>query len=351
MDRSALPSIMLLAALSLPLHAEAHSKWFSPWHDTIAPENLAYLAQPTWLVLIVSALGAVFLSVCLWHSLALRLEHQLVAMTNRIQNQTYYYILAIAAVMSIALCWRDGVILAPELAYESPLISLIQFGIISLGLLPRFRSVLPVLLIALYGAGCIIAGPLHMLDYAHIPGIALCLWHWRSITSDQNVQTGLRLLQMTTGFALCWLGMEKVIHPQWSLDVLALKPWLSMGLPESFFVKSAALVEFTIGFFFLTGLWTRASAFILSLLMAFTATLFGIQEIVGHLPLHAILLLFIIAPARSPANLASASWRNLMITAGRYTTLYLFVIVTLGSAYYGFALHSCSAEASCVPAT
>ncbi|MDC0662358.1 DoxX family protein [Marinobacter sp. SS21] len=350
MDRSTPLSITLLITLSLPLQANAHSKWFSRWQDNLEPATVGYLAQWSWLALVVFALLAVFLSVCLWHSLPHGLGPRLTTLTDRVQNQSYYRILAIAAVMSIALCWRDGVILTPELAHDSVLVSLIQFGLITLGLLPQYRVLLPLLLASLYVVGAANVGPLHMLDYAHCLGIALCLWHWRASTGDRKIQEGLRILQITTGFSLCWLGMEKVIHPQWSLEVLALKPWLSMGLPESFFVKSAALVEFTIGFFLLTGLWTRLSALILSLLMAFTATLFGIQEILGHLPIHAVLLVLIIAPVQPPAELASAARPPLIATAGRYTALYLLVMATLGGVYYGFALQACSAQGHCAPA-
>ncbi len=347
MDRSTRLSITLLITLLLPLQANAHSKWFSQWQHNLEPATLGHLTQWSWLALVAVALLAVFISACLWHSLPQGLGHRLATLTGQLQNQTYHRILAITAVMSIALCWRDGVILTPELAYDSVLVSLVQFGIITLGLLPQYRILLPLLLLSLYLIGISSVGPLHMLDYAHCLGIALCLWHWRTATDDRKIQEGLRILQLTTGFSLCWLGMEKVIHPQWSLEVLALKPWLSMGLPENFFVKSAALVEFTIGFFLLTGQWTRLSALVLSLLMAFTATLFGIQEILGHLPIHAVLLVLIIAPVRRSAEPVNAVSPPLIATAGRYTLLYLIVMATLGGAYYGFALQTCSAEGHC----
>lgn len=337
MERKFLALSVLLTILLLPPAAQAHSKWFSHWHDNLKPVALDTLVQWPWLALVGFSTLAVYLGVYLWYVLPEGVGRQIVELFEQIPHEVRYYTLATAAVMSIALCWRAEVILTPELKYSSAIISLAQFGIITLGVLPQFRTILPLLLTTLYLIAGYSVGPVHMLDYMHLLGIALCLWQWRKHTSDEQIEKGLLIIRITTGFSLSWLGMEKVVYPDWSLEVLAQQPWLSMGLPGKFFVQSAALVEFTIGFFFILGVWVRLAALVLSILMGFTATVFGVEEIVGHLPIHAILVLLITAPAKPPRHLLVAYGYSTLIAAGRQAVLYLLAMGVLGGLYYGFS--------------
>lgn len=328
--------VCTLATYAMP--AWSHSKWFSDWEQHPSVVSRDVLLSTGWLATLALAIFAVYLSFFLWHRLAVgigfdSLENRL----HRIPQESHYQILALAIIASIALCWQQQVTLAPELAHQSPWLNGAQMAALVMGVMPGFRLLLPILILSLYAGSCFYFGPFHMIDYLHCLGIALCLWCWRPGATEESILRGRRLLARFTGLSLCWLGLEKIILPQWSLEVIANRPWLTMGLPEDFFIQAAGLTEFTIGFFIMLGLWVRVSALVLSVLMVFTATIFGEREILGHLPIHAILILLILTPTTDSHHPPVTSVRAFM-KAGLYTARYVVVLFGLGAIYYFLAL-------------
>ena len=332
----------------LPGQGMAHSKWFSSWQQDTSITDPGLLLHQQWLLVMCLAVLGVYFGLCLWHALPENLGMRILSRLEDMPRDCLYRILAIAAVMSVALCWKNNVILAPELGHTSNLVSLSQFAILTLGLMQGFRLLLPALLLLLYVSGVVAYGPVHMIDYMHYLGMALCLHFWRPGASEPQNAWGWLSLRALTGFSLCWLGLEKVVHPQWSLEVVAGKPWLAMGLPVDFFVKAAAMTEFTIGFFILAGLWVRVSALVLSILMLFTASFFGMREILGHLPIHAVLIVLMMAPPSSACSTNQRKlWPQVLYKAGCHTTLYVMVLVGTGTAYYLLAWSVCVGEGVC----
>lgn len=325
----ALPAFSLLLVWCTACNA--HVKWFSNFEKNRQPVDLAALADWTTAGLLVLSIVGVF-------------SARLVAMARSSRDSTsppaskqqrnYVWsaaILRLAAISGIALAWRNGIVFAPELKYKSELIASLQL-LTLVGVAQRYGDLaLAGGISAMFALGILEFGLFHMLDYSIFVGIALFFAFYRP--DDPRCRGhGLTALYVCVGFSLCWAGLEKLVFPQWAAEVVALHPELALGFPVKFFVSAAAFVEFTIGFLIATQTLPALFAAALSCLMAYTATLFGMMEVVGHLVFHAALLCFIVlGPAKKPV--APSTWSGAAGDAARYLGFYLTSLAVLLGVY------------------
>jgi hypothetical protein len=207
-------------------------------------------------------------------------------------------VMRIAMGATLLLSWQADSILAPDLKISAfgglgPVLGWIQFA---LALLLIFAATTPIagIGIGLLWLICVFQyGPFYMLDYTHYLGIAVYLA--LSGVSDLKIR-GIRLpvLYITVGFSLIWLGLEKLIYPDWGLFVLQENPQLALGLPLDFFLKSAAFVELSLGYLLIICLFERPLALVITLVFFTTTLVFGKVEVVGHTSLHAALIVFLL---------------------------------------------------------
>jgi hypothetical protein len=207
-------------------------------------------------------------------------------------------VMRIAMGATLLLSWQADSLLAPGLQIEAfgalgPVLGWAQFV---LALLLIFTATTP---IAGVGIGllwliCVFQfGPFYMLDYTHNLGIAVFL----TLSNVGDLKTrALRLpfLYVTVGFSLIWLGLEKLIYPDWGLYVLQENPQLALGLPLDFFLKSAAFIELSLGYLLIICLFERPLALVITLVFFTTTLVFGKVEVVGHTSLHAALIIFLL---------------------------------------------------------
>jgi hypothetical protein len=85
-----------------------------------------------------------------------------------------------------------------------------------------------------------------------------------------------------------------MVYPQWGLYVLEQNPRLSLGLPLSFFLLAAAFVEFSLGYLLIINLLQRPLALVITLVFFTTTLVFGKVEVIGHTPIHAALVVFLL---------------------------------------------------------
>ncbi|MDH3651444.1 MAG: hypothetical protein OEQ53_17305, partial [Saprospiraceae bacterium] len=135
-------------------------------------------------------------------------------------------------------------------------------------------------------------GIFHMLDYFLVAGIGYFLWV--SYAKPKVKATGLFLLYISLGFSLCWAGLEKLIYPQWGVYLLEQYPQLSLGIGEGLFVQGAAFIEISVGVMFIFCFLHRILALVVTILFFLTTLVFGKTEIIGHLLIHATLIIFLI---------------------------------------------------------
>jgi uncharacterized membrane protein YphA (DoxX/SURF4 family) len=291
------PYLLMLAVAAVVLRTDpagAHVKWFSDFDFGDPPRSLEQVFTPTFLVLSALAVGVFIVLVIIdgrlgtigWY------ERANVWLSAHEHHSVLVMRVAMAAVLLIS--WENHALLTPELPEGWAWLGWLQFGLALLLLAPRTApiagggiGVLWLLAVWQYGA-------FHMLDYLHYVGIGAYLY----LSGQKKATTrdlGLPVLYATVGFALIWLGFEKLVYPGWGLHILAENPKLLLGLEAEFFLQGSAFVEISLGFLLLIGLLERPLAAVITIVFFTTTLVFGRLEVVGHTPLHAALVVFLLS--------------------------------------------------------
>ncbi|WP_181186104.1 DoxX family membrane protein [Alkalicoccus urumqiensis] len=186
----------------------------------------------------------------------------------------------------------QGGLFAPELMELNGLLSAVVWVMIALFLIPNrwFVRAGALLLTALYGLSVWEYGWLHMLDYVFYLGIAYVFF----VYYTRAVLWKVPVLYVLTGFSLCWVAAEKWVFPVMSRDVIIDHNIFTFGFPPDTFAMLTGFVEFTVGYLLIVGLLSRFLGLILTLIFLSTTILFGWLELIGHFPIHIILLTFIL---------------------------------------------------------
>jgi uncharacterized membrane protein YphA (DoxX/SURF4 family) len=88
--------------------------------------------------------------------------------------------------------------------------------------------------------------------------------------------------------------VEKWVYPAMSVDIIQNHGVPTFGFAPEVFVVLAAFIEFVVGYLLIVGILNRVLAFVLTLIFISTTMLFGVTEIIGHLMIHIVLIIFII---------------------------------------------------------
>lgn len=271
----------------------AHVKWFSDFDFGDAPRALSDLFTPTLIGLVIASTVVISLLVMIdkrldglgWYGaintwLSDHQEHSDVILRA-----------AMAAVLIVS--WENRALLTPELEEGSAWVGWLQFALAIALLVPRASRWAGAGIGVLWLVGVFEYGAFHMLDYLHYVGIAVYLF-LSTHPKEQFRGAALPALYSTVGFALIWLGFEKLVYPDWALHVLEENPDLLLGLDAEFFLQGAAFVEISLGFLLIIGLLERPLAAVITLVFFTTTLVFGRIEVVGHTPLHAALVVFLL---------------------------------------------------------
>ncbi len=153
-----------------------------------------------------------------------------------------------------------------------------------------------------------------ILEQVHILGIAVYLFiagagavsldarrrAHRSIEHENAPAAAINLLRIAMGFGIAYGALtEKLLNPPLAQALLDQIPFLNvlrpLGVSDPVFIWVAGVTELAVGVVILSGQITRAMAIGFAL---FTVTLivFGVPELIGHLPYYGIMLTLFIAP-------------------------------------------------------
>lgn len=321
-----------ILGLILPTFVYAHVKWFSAFSFATKPLTLEEAVTPTFLGL--AALSAVVIGGLV---LLDRRLHTLPLYQNTLKGLDAYaehsvLVLRIGIGAALLLAWQADALLANELALTAPWVGWFQFAMAFFLLFQRMVPLAGAGVLILYVLGIMQAGALHMLDYAFYAGAGYYLVV-NGIGRDTVRDSGLPALYLSVGFSLCWAALEKIIYPQWGLYVLQQNPELTFGLDVNFFLTAAAFVELSLGYLLIIGLMERPMALAITLVFFSTTLIFGKLEVIGHTPIHAALIVFLLqGPGRTyrapytfhkrlPLRTAFASV-NFALVVGLLLTLY-----------------------------
>jgi len=323
----------------------AHVKWFSDFDFGDAPRSFGDLFTPTIIGLVVASVVVIA---------------ALVLIDRRLDGLSWYggindwlsahqdhsdIIIRAAMAAVLIVSWENRALLTPELEEPAAWVGWLQFALAIALLIPRSARWAGAGIGVLWLIGVFEYGAFHMLDYLHYVGIALYI---NLATHPKEHLRGIALpaLYSTVGFALIWLGFEKLVYPEWALFVLEENPGILLGLDPEFFLEGAAFVEISLGFLLIIGLLERPLAAIITLVFFTTTLIFGRIEVVGHTPLHAALVVFLL---RGPGNFYKPpiEVHNRMPLKVAFAAVNFVIVVSLiGAAYTASANEQFNDEVS-----
>lgn len=164
-------------------------------------------------------------------------------------------------------------------------------------------------------ASAVLAGPMVVLESGHVVGIALYLGLTAaSVGSDKRVRvtgtsSGARALGIALGVSLVVAAFaEKLGSPGVFSALLDGSPLLSvlgaLSVSEATFIRLAGTAEVLLGLLLVTAAAPELVALAAAVPFLATVPVFGVTELVGHLPIYAALLalaVHAVAPAAAPA--------------------------------------------------
>lgn len=292
MKRPIIALLLLLFLLALPITAQAHVKWFSEFGFDDAPLSVEEAITPLFIALTVLSIIVIGGLVFFEHRLSEFALYQRVNQWLENQQQHSVTVMRVGAGVVLLMSWQADALLMPELTLDTAWIGWLQFVV---AVLLLFELTVPVAgagLMLLYFIGIAEFGAFHMLDYI----IYLGAGYYLLVSQSKNLMTrgtGLPALYFSIGFSLCWVALEKIIYPQWGLEVLNQNPELTLGFDSEFFLMGAAFVEFSLGYLLIINLLQRPLSLVITLVFFTTTLVFGKTEVVGHTLIHMALIVFL----------------------------------------------------------
>ncbi len=288
------PAARAAALLLVPAPLLAHVKWFSRFNFADQPLALAQVLTPTFFALALLSMATIGTLAIVDRRLAEATWYRRVNEWLTARSDRSTLIMRVGMGATLLLSWQADALLAPELHVgPTSWLGWLQFACAFLLLFDRTVPLAGVGIVALFAAGVFRVGPFHMLDYVLYLGagyyLAVC-----AARSERVRGTGLPALYLGVGFSLCWVALEKLVYPQWGLYVLSQHPQLTLGFDSRFFLTGAAFVEFSLGYLLIINLLQRPMALVVTVTFFLTTLIFGKLEVIGHTPIHAALIVFLL---------------------------------------------------------
>lgn len=287
-------SLALLTLLLItPFTAFAHVKWFASWSFDDPPIHFGDILTPAFLGLTALTVGGLVLAVFIDNRLRDSALYRRIAGWFDARRVYAPLVLRIGLGMTFILAWADDRLLTPDLPLSHPVWGWVQFGLALLLIFPKASAITGLGTLGLYALGILEFGAFYMLDYFIFVGVGVYL------ITDQLKNPRLHSLRIPAlyfgvGFSLMWVAIEKIIYPQWGLDVLAANPQLTLGLDPQFFLLSAGFIELALGYLLIIGLLERPLSVVITLVFFTTTLVFGKVEVIGHTIIHAALIVFLL---------------------------------------------------------
>ncbi|MFC4735014.1 DoxX family membrane protein [Bacillus daqingensis] len=316
----------------LPVSAAAHVKWFTEEEAERAP--IEAIMSPAFML--TAILAAVLLSLLPGLLDAMKKRRPFVKLDKRIASLRHYTftLLQYGTAAAFLIQFIQGGLFAPELLELQGVLAAVTAGMVVLLLIPLRVTVRIAsgILIGLYSYSVMDFGWLHMLDYVFYLGIAFVLLFYKTRLQQWNYP----VLYLTTGLSLCWVAAEKWVYPDMAENVILNHGVPTFGFSPDLFAMLTGFIEFTVGYLLIVGMLNRVLAVVLTGIFIGTAFLFGWLELVGHFPIHVILLTFIIEGSafyRPPVAYHQRTWQKMVYVSVHF----LFALALILLLYYRFA--------------
>ncbi|MEH7246760.1 DoxX family membrane protein [Neobacillus niacini] len=282
--------LFVLVIICSPFLVDAHVKWFT--EVTPEKEEIEHILSPMFMTItiLIAALLAVLTQLLpVLDKIPITKKVDVILDKYRKSSR---YILKYGTALALMIQVWSGTIFAPEFAITNNIVRILMWLTILLLLIPNHYSTKAgaIILFGLFIYQLAHSGLFHMLDYGFYLAIVGVLLVGRTQLEDW----GFPFLYLGTGLSLCWVAVEKWVYPAMSIDIIHQHAVPTFGFVPSIFVVLAAFIEFVVGYLLIVGILNRLLAFVLTLIFISTTMLFGVTEIIGHLMIHIVLIIFII---------------------------------------------------------
>ncbi|WP_261378435.1 hypothetical protein [Paenibacillus agilis] len=266
-----------------------HVKWFAEDQEWI-PSPIANVLTPTFLFWLIFT--TIVLLILAFFNESIRN----VGIVSRIHRHLHglkrfnSIILRVGLGIGLLLQLITGSYLAPDLVSNHSWVYVV-LTVALLGLLHRktlFISASALTLLYIYAI--IVYGLFHALDYMFYIGIIYYLF----VIDTKWTRTATSALFISTGLSLAWLAIEKITIAKLACSLFHEYGLPSLGFTIEDFVLISAFIEIGIAWAFIVGMMNRFAALVLTSVFLMTTTVFGLKEIVGHMVVHTLLVMFII---------------------------------------------------------
>jgi uncharacterized membrane protein YphA (DoxX/SURF4 family) len=282
--------LFVLVIICSPFLVDAHVKWFT--EVTPEKEEIEHILSPMFMTItiLIAALLAVLTQLLpILDKIPITKKIDVILDKYRKSSR---YILKYGTALALMIQVWSGTIFAPEFSIPNNIIRILLWLTILLLLIPNHYATKAsaIILLGLFIYQLARSGLFHMLDYGFYLAIVGVLLVGRTKLEDW----GFPFLYLGTGLSLCWVAVEKWVYPAMSIDIIHQHAVPTFGFAPSIFVVLAAFIEFVVGYLLIVGILNRLLAFVLTLIFISTTMLFGVTEIIGHLMIHIVLIIFII---------------------------------------------------------
>ncbi len=335
-NSSRLASIASMALL-LPATAFAHVKWFSKFSLSDRPATIAEAVTPVFLGLVVLSVVVITILAITEQRIADQGWFQRVNSWLGQRKTQAPIVLRVVMGATLLLSWQQDSVFAPELIVGA-WVGWIEFLLAVMLLFRRTTPWAAIGILALFGYCIATFGVFHMIDYLHYIGIA-----WYLLVVDAKdvrlKESRIPVLYITVGFSLAWLGLEKIIYPEWTLYILQQNPQLALGFDPNFFRVGAAFVEISLAYLFLICLFERPIAALVTVVFMLTTMVFGKVEVIGHTAIHGALIVFLLEGPGSFYR-PPIAWHRSVAWRAAFAGVNFVLLVGLGLlAYSAMAWH------------
>lgn len=297
------------------LAATLHERWFVPddgkptrWTDAAEPETLAAFGVAAGIV------GIAWLTWRVWGSRPDLLPGPLALGASPLQLAVVYgwlpLLLAVHTAVPLLVSGIQRNLLVPNLDMgigNGALLGLLQIAVALLLFYGVFARYAAIGLAGVWLAGAVLFGPVLLLEHTIFLGIAAFFWvvgrgpvaidrmfgHWAH-ARERWLPHAIAMLRVSTGISIAWLALtEKLLNLPLALSFVEVYPWVNflsgLGFSEVAFIRIAGTVELTAGLLLVLGAFPRLVIVLLWLPFNLTLAAFGWRELVGHLPIYAVM--------------------------------------------------------------
>ncbi|WII36783.1 hypothetical protein [Paenibacillus thiaminolyticus] len=266
-----------------------HVKWFAADQEW-TPQSMDRVITPAFLFWLGFTFIVLLLVAMFNESLErLRVVRQLHSLLNRLKR-FQLTIMRVGIGLGLLLQLVTRTYIAPTLAIDIWWI----YGLLIVGLLGllhrKLLAVSGAALAALYVKAIIDYGLFHSLDYMFYVGVIYYLLFIHTKWS----RSCLPVLYFWAGLSLAWLAMEKMTLAKLAGSLIHEYSLPTLGFTVEDFVLISAFIELGLAWAFIIGVMNRFTALLLTGLFVATTTVFGLTEIIGHMVMHTLLLIFLI---------------------------------------------------------